>query len=250
MAGILVVAHLYILNACIERIVSVGAALTVLGLAGFQLVLCRVGILGRAVRCSLLDQIARCVIGVRGRPVLAGLAGQTVLQVVGVSIRAVRKQIARKVVGILCILALDIGTDKLICLIVVVAHQLVLLANVHTGTVLTYDIARVIVGVRSLTACAVALGDFLLQRQQTGGVIIILGRAAVAVAFLDRASFRVAGVGNACAVVVGLGLHIAENIIRGRNGLAIGIGDGQTVACRVVGIRRGRAVLIRNLGSA
>ena len=39
--GVLVVAHLYILNACIERIVSVGAALAVLGLAGFQLVLCR-----------------------------------------------------------------------------------------------------------------------------------------------------------------------------------------------------------------
>ena len=67
MTGVLVVAHLYILNACIERIVSVGAALAVLGLAGFQLVLCRVGIFGRAVRCSLFDQIARCVVGIGGR---------------------------------------------------------------------------------------------------------------------------------------------------------------------------------------
>ena len=70
MTGVLVVAHLYILNACIERIVSVGAALAVLGLAGFQLVLCRVGIFGRAVRCSLLNQIARCIIGISGRTVL------------------------------------------------------------------------------------------------------------------------------------------------------------------------------------
>ena len=167
MGGILVVAHLYILNAYIERIIGVGAALTVLCLAGFQLVLCRVGILGRAVRCSLLNQIARCVIGISGRTVLAGLAGQTVLQVVGVSVRTIGKQIAREVVGILRILALDIGADKLIGLIVVVAYQLVLLANVYTGTVLTYDIARVIVGIRGLTACAVVLGDFLLQRQQS-----------------------------------------------------------------------------------
>ena len=90
MGGILVVAHLYILNARIERIVGVGAALTVLGLAGFQLVLCRVGILGRAVRCSLLNQIARRVIGISGRTVLAGLANQTVLQIVGVSVRTIR----------------------------------------------------------------------------------------------------------------------------------------------------------------
>ena len=116
MTGVLVVAHLYILNACIERIVSVGAALAVLGLAGFQLVLCRVGILGRAVRCSLLNQIARRVIGIRGRTVLTGLACQTVLQVVGVSVRTIGKQIARKVVGILRILAFNIGADKLICL--------------------------------------------------------------------------------------------------------------------------------------
>ena len=152
--GVLVVAHLYILNACIERIVSVGAALAVLGLAGFQLVLCRVGIFGRAVRCSLLNQIARCIIGISGRTVLAGLAGQTVLQVVGVSVRTIGKQIAREVVGILRILAFNIGADKLIGLIVVVAYQLVLFGNVYTGTVFTYDIARVIVGIRSLTACA------------------------------------------------------------------------------------------------
>ena len=57
MTGVLVVAHLYILNACIERIVSIGAALAVLGLAGFQLVLCRVGILGRAVWCSFLIRL-------------------------------------------------------------------------------------------------------------------------------------------------------------------------------------------------
>ena len=96
MTGILVIAHLYILNAYIERIVGVGATLAVLGLAGFQLVLCRVGIFGRAVRCSLLNQIARRVIGISGRTVLTGLAGQTVLQVVGVSVRTVGKQIAAR----------------------------------------------------------------------------------------------------------------------------------------------------------
>ena len=57
MTGVLVVAHLYILNACIERIVSIGAALAVFDLAGFQLVLCRVGILGRASGAAFLIRL-------------------------------------------------------------------------------------------------------------------------------------------------------------------------------------------------
>lgn len=89
MTGVLVVAHLYILDSCADSIVGVGATLAVLDFAGLQFILRRVGVLGRSVRCSLFDQIARCIIGIRGCTVLADLANQTVLQVVGVSIRAV-----------------------------------------------------------------------------------------------------------------------------------------------------------------